>query len=131
MVQEALRQATPVPESFEQAVSWACMAALTAAQAGRMRQSMYFDTGAGDGEVGGDLGGVLAFVETVAKTIAGAEELEGGTVRVLFTDMGAAAMASNRWEPLPPYLKMDYFPPVIRGNDQLGIDERVKIEEML
>jgi len=131
MVQAALEMSTPVPQSFEQAVTWACTAALGAAEAGKMRQSMYFDTGAGDGEVGGDLGGCLAFVEVLAKTLAGAEELEGGTVRVLFTDMGAAAMSASKWEPLPTGLKVDYFPPVIRGNEQLTWEEKMKIEELL
>jgi len=130
-VQAALQMATPVPQSFEQAVSWACTAAIDAAEAGRSRQSMYFYAGAGDGEISGEIGDVLPFAELFAKTLAEAAELEGGCVRVLLTDMGAAAMCLKRWEPLPPRLKVDYFPPVIRGQEQARGEERSKIESIL
>lgn len=131
MVQAAIEQSTPVPQSFEQAVTWACTAALGAAEAGRMRQTMYYDAGGGDKEISGDLGGVLPFVEVFAKTLASAEALEGGTVRVLFTDLGAAAMSTSRWEPLPPGLQIDYFPPVMRGQEEVTGEERNKLSRLL
>jgi len=130
-IQEALEAATPVPQSFEQAVTWACSASIAAAEAGVMRQTMYFDAAGGDTEVSGELGSVLAFAESVSKTLVEAEALEGGSVTVLFTDMGASAMSTSRWEPLPEKLKVTYFPQVLRGSDTIGQQERKKFMEIL
>jgi len=96
-----------------------------------MRQTMYFDTGGGDTEVSGDLGSVLPFAESFAKTLVEAEALEGGSVTVIFTDMGAAAMCQSRWEPLPENLEVTYFPPVLRGSATVGVAERQKFLEIL
>jgi len=128
-VMQALEMAAPVPQSFQQAVTWSCTSVLQAMQSGRTRQTIYFYTGDGDGDVGGELGSILAYTEQFAKTMAGAKLLEGGKVRVIFTDMGAKAMCTTKWGDLPEELVLDYFPPVLKGSSAEG-DGLRKLKEM-
>eukprot|EP00913_Durusdinium_trenchii_P024848 g23322.t2 len=143
MVQATIEASTPVPISFEQAVTWACSAALRANEEGQNRQSMYFNTGAEDSQVTGaedtkapsELGGVLQFAEQVAKTFALSNKLPEGTgVRVLFTDFGAKSLVATRWNPLPENLTLgrrilDHLPPVLPKRE-LRMEERTKLSEM-
>ncbi|CAK9014933.1 DUF1995 domain-containing protein, partial [Durusdinium trenchii] len=130
MVQATIEASTPVPISFEQAVTWACSAALRANEEGQNRQSMYFNTGAEDSQVTGELGGVLQFAEQVAKTFALSNKLPEGTgVRVLFTDFGAKSLVATRWNPLPENLILDHLPPVLPKRE-LRMEERTKLSEM-
>mmetsp|Transcript_34880 Transcript_34880/g.76117 ORF Transcript_34880/g.76117 Transcript_34880/m.76117 type:complete len:382 (-) Transcript_34880:88-1233(-) len=130
MVQSSIEAATPVPQSFSQAVTWACSAALQAAEAGNSRQTMFFNAGGKTKDVNGEIGGVLAFAEQFATLLVGAEPLEGGKVRVIFSDMGAASMARVRWEPLPEGLELDYFPQVIQGQDATT-EMKMQLRDML
>mmetsp|Transcript_72702 Transcript_72702/g.135847 ORF Transcript_72702/g.135847 Transcript_72702/m.135847 type:complete len:377 (+) Transcript_72702:2-1132(+) len=114
MVEAALEMATPVPQDFDQAVAYALNGLLKATKEKKVKQSYYFNTGdAGDG--GGELGNVLLFAERLAKLLAIADGMEERIVRVVFTDMGASAMAQSRWEPLPDNLVLDYMPPMTRS----------------
>lgn len=131
MVQATIEASTPVPQSFDQAVTWACSAALPAAEEGQNRQSMYFNTGAEDAQVTGELGGVLQFGEQVAKTLAYSNKLpEGNGVRVLFTDFGAKSLVATRWGDLPENLILDHLPPVLPKRE-LRMEERMKLNEIL
>eukprot|EP00435_Cladocopium_sp_Y103_P046115 s1574_g13.t1 len=131
MVQATIEASTPVPQSFDQAVTWACSAALRAAEEGQNRQSMYFNTGAEDAQVTGELGGVLQFGEQVAKTLAYSNKLPEGTgVRVLFTDFGAKSLVATRWGDLPENLILDHLPPVLPKRE-LRMEERMKLNEIL
>lgn len=131
MVQATIEASTPVPQSFDQAVTWACSAALRAAEEGQNRQSMYFNTGAEDAQVTGELGGVLQFGEQVAKTLAYSNKLpEGNGVRVLFTDFGAKSLVATRWGDLPENLILDHLPPVLPKRE-LRMEERMKLNEIL
>jgi len=129
-VTQSLDTATPVPESFEQAVSFAAVAGITAMEAGQYRQSMYYDTGEVEENLGGNLGKTLPFVESLAKTLAGTDALEGGLVTCLFPDFGAVAMAENRWKPLPPRLFLDHLPTALPGAI-IGNAEKNRMEQLL
>merc|ERR1719277_1507016 len=72
---------------------------------------MYFDTGSADDVVSGDLSGVLQFAQSLAETLA--STIETGVVRVLFSDMGAMAMAQSRWDSEVESVKLDYLPPIV------------------
>ncbi|CAJ1392985.1 unnamed protein product [Effrenium voratum] len=131
MVQATIEASTPVPQSFDQAVAWACSACLRAAEDGQVRQTMYFNTGAEDSQVTGELGGVLQFAEQVAKTLALSAKLpEGRGVRVLFTDFGAKSLVETRWGELPQNLIMDNLPPVLPKRE-IRMEERMVLEEIL
>jgi hypothetical protein len=82
-----------------------------------MKQTMYFNAGGGDDEsVGGELGNVLVFAETLSKMFCQAEPLEDGVVRVVLPDLGSAALVKSKWEgmsddeELPDNLQIDYLP---------------------
>jgi len=131
MVQATIEASTPVPQSFDQAVTWACSACLRAAEEGQNRQSMYFNTGAEDSQITGELGGVLQFAEQVAKTLAYSNKIpEGNGVRVLFTDFGAKSLVATRWGELPENLVLDHLPPVLPKRE-LRMEERMTFEEIL
>eukprot|EP00437_Effrenium_voratum_P017137 CAMPEP_0181454864 /NCGR_PEP_ID=MMETSP1110-20121109/30460_1 /TAXON_ID=174948 /ORGANISM="Symbiodinium sp., Strain CCMP421" /LENGTH=369 /DNA_ID=CAMNT_0023579227 /DNA_START=29 /DNA_END=1138 /DNA_ORIENTATION=- len=131
MVQATVDASSPVPQSFDQAVNWACSAFLRATAERQMRQSMYFNTGTIDNQVSGELGNVLQFAERFAKTLAMSPRLpQGKGVRVLFTDFGAMSLVSTRWNPLPENLTLDHLPPVL-PKMELKMEEKTKIEEFL
>lgn len=133
-VQAALEAATPVPQSFDQATAWACAAVLNAAEAGRMKQTIFFNSGTSEADISGDLGLVLSFVEQFGKMLTQAKPLEGGNVRVLFNDLGSSALATQRWTQdgeLPENLKPDYFPPMTRAVEAQVSDNSYKFEEIL
>jgi len=131
MVQATIDASSPVPESFEQAVNWACSASLRAAREGQFRHTMYFNTGTVDSRVSGELGNVLEFAERFAKTLSVASSLpKGNGVRVLFTDYGAMAMVAQRWEPVPDNMILDHLPPVL-PKIELKLEERMKLLEFL
>ena len=131
MVQATVDASSPVPQSFEQAVNWACSASLRAFAEGQARQSMYFNTGAIDNQVSGELGNVLQFAERFAKTLAMSPRLpQGNGVRVLFTDFGAMSLVAERWNPLPENLILDHLPPVL-AKMELKLEERETIKEFL
>jgi len=126
----SLEKATPVPESFEQAISFAAVAGIMAMEAGLYRQSMYYDTGEVDENIGGNLGKTLPFVESLAKTLANTEALEGGIVTCLFPDFGSVAMAETRWKPLPKRLFLDHLPNVM-PNSELTTADKARMENLL
>ena len=131
MVQATVDASSPVPQSFEQAVNWACSASLRAYYEGQLRQSMYFNTGTIDTQVSGELGNVLQFAERLAKTLAMSPRLpQGNGVRVLFTDFGAMSLVSTRWNPLPENLILDHLPPVLPKID-MKAEERTTINQFL
>lgn len=99
LVQTKAQDATPVPESFEQAIKWACVAALGAAKGGQMRQVMRFSMPSSEGEASedtNDVSGTLGFSEGLVKSIA----KEG--VLVIVPDEGIAQACERDWAPLPP-----------------------------
>mmetsp|Transcript_32898 Transcript_32898/g.83307 ORF Transcript_32898/g.83307 Transcript_32898/m.83307 type:complete len:391 (-) Transcript_32898:69-1241(-) len=126
----AIEKATPVPESFEDAVALACKATMAAAEAGNKRQNIYFDAGEGDSDIGGVLGRVLPFAEAFAKAMTAIQAAKGGKVRVVFNDMGGKSICENRWAPLPPGLALDYFPAMTKQQTGEG-RVRAKLDEIL
>lgn len=128
---DSLDQATPVPKSFDQAVSWACSAVLDAAEAGKLKQTVYFDAGSKDTQVSGAFGAVLPFAERFCKAMSVVLAGQGGRVRVIFSDMGAKSLCESRWEPLPDGMALDYFPPLRRGMEEAVGPDRVRLEELL
>lgn len=129
--QATVEAATPVPQSFEQSVSWACSAVMEAAEKGQTRQTVYFSAGASDSQVGGALGAVLPFAEQFVKAMASIQAAQGGVVRVLFSDLGAKSSCQNRWEPLPKGLVLDYFPPMLRGQEAATGEDKFRLLEIL
>lgn len=111
LAQATLEAATPVPQSFQQAVSWAGAASLQAAEAGKDRQTMYFNAGNSESDMSGEISNVLQFAEQLTKLLASSGAVEK-RVKAVFTDMGASAMAVQRWEPLPEKLDLTYLPPI-------------------
>eukprot|EP00930_Biecheleria_cincta_P042021 TRINITY_DN28895_c0_g1_i1.p1 TRINITY_DN28895_c0_g1~~TRINITY_DN28895_c0_g1_i1.p1 ORF type:complete len:448 (+),score=82.10 TRINITY_DN28895_c0_g1_i1:75-1418(+) len=134
MVQETIDKCSPVPQSFEQAVRWACSASLEAIKDGRLRHEMYFNTGSQDVRIDGDLGASVQFGEAVASTFAEAiDKLPkggDGTVRVVFPDMGARACVAQQWSGLPENVILDHFPPILPLSD-VKPDEEMKLQAML
>eukprot|EP00442_Polarella_glacialis_P027618 CAMPEP_0115049286 /NCGR_PEP_ID=MMETSP0227-20121206/1098_1 /TAXON_ID=89957 /ORGANISM="Polarella glacialis, Strain CCMP 1383" /LENGTH=407 /DNA_ID=CAMNT_0002432921 /DNA_START=97 /DNA_END=1320 /DNA_ORIENTATION=+ len=138
MVKVTIAASTPVPQTFQQGINWACTAALAANDAGKQVQSMYFDAGGGDNQVTGEIGGVLQFSEQLVRTLASCGKLpdgegeiaEDGEVRVMFSDLGAKSMVANRWGVLPENVVLDFFPPVLR-NVPLKMEEQMKIAAMM
>lgn len=133
MVAETIDKSSPVPESFEQAVVWACSASLEAIKDKKFRQEMYFNTGSQDVRIDGDLGAAVQFGEAVAATFAESDRLpkEGdGTVRVVFPDMGARACVAQRWNDLPDNVILDHFPPIMPLSE-VKPEEEYKLQQML
>mmetsp|Transcript_57536 Transcript_57536/g.136867 ORF Transcript_57536/g.136867 Transcript_57536/m.136867 type:complete len:394 (-) Transcript_57536:64-1245(-) len=112
MVEAALDMATPVPQDFDQAISYALNGLLKATKAKQFRQSYYFNTGDTSGDLSGELGNAFLFAERLTKLLAIADGMEDKVVRVVFADMGACAMAEGRWDPLPENMAVDYLPPL-------------------
>lgn len=124
-MRETIDASTPVPKDFNQAVSWACGAALKATQAGRFRQSMYFNSGAGT-DARGELGIILAFAAQFAETISGAKALlerPGNGVRLVFSDLGAYSVAQGTVDQ-DANVTLDYFP------SAGGVEAQDKMAEM-
>lgn len=118
MVQKAQQRATPVPGSFDQAVNWAVMAAISGVENGKDRQNMLFAAGPGEADMNGFLGEVLAFAEAFCNTLAMSPSLEGATVKAVFSDTGACESARVRWnicDEEDGTLKLESMPPVMRN----------------
>lgn len=112
---ESVARATPVPESFDQAVCWAVKAALDASDDGIMRQSMFFSAGDSETGITGNFGRAMPFAEQFVKRLAADRTLKGGIVRAVFTDMGAQGAALERWGYLPDNLKLCTLPAALTG----------------
>lgn len=130
MVRRANQTATPVPQTFDQAVTWAVSASIAAAEAGNPRQTMCFNCGAGEADMSGEIADVLSFAEGFVMTLSRASSLQGGKVRVVFSDMGAASLAQSRWSISgdDERIEVNYLPPIMRlttpsAMEQAQLDE--------
>lgn len=130
LVEKSLESATPVPQDFAQAVTWASLAAIKAWEAGKTLQSMYFKTGEAEMGVSGELGNVLQFAEQLSRVLATSKMTsDGGVVRTVFIDMGSCAFAQSKWEDLPETLKLDYLPPMVRDR-QPSVMEQMQLDQL-
>lgn len=118
-VQEAQRRATPVPQSFDQAVNWAAAASIMAAEAGKLRQKMFYNAGGPARGMSGSLGDCLAFAQLLCRKLAQSPALEGGKLKVVFADCGAMGQAQNRWDDIEDLKAvMEIVPmPVVNRNE--------------
>lgn len=90
-VEMGLQKATPVPESLEQAASWARDSAVAAVEAGIMHQHMYWGVGddtdaASEDELDGNGDSVLEFSRALARMLAEVPQFAGTAVRLLSSD---------------------------------------------
>lgn len=126
-VRETVANSSPVPENFQQALTWAAGACMKAIQAAVYRQSMYFNSGE-KAQSGSDLVTILQFALEFSNTIAQTKlfkQRAGDGVRVVFADYGAYSVASaSVTEDSPKNVKLDYLPAY--SNSGMSPDVKVK-----
>lgn len=106
--EEALEVATPVPESLEQAASWAAQAVLAAREEGVAVQAMLCSI---QGEEEGSLlSEGVDFSELLVREFVALGATSGIGVRVIFGDADTASQCAKAWEPLPPSVALGHLP---------------------
>lgn len=96
-VRQGLEEATPVPDSLEQAATWAAAAAEAAADMGNFHQSMYCNVGEEDEE---RQQATFTFVYQLACELGKSQRFASGAVRVIFAEQNDLDRCAKQWEPL-------------------------------